>query len=226
MSLPALCRRITEFGFNLLANDFALDARSHVLAQLSTTKSTIMWSRDDPEGSLIIGAPAKIADYIALLEKKEYSFLMHDGALIQISYTFERDNIERHRLMYFPCPFDIRASMLTEFEAGLLDLIQAVYLDDVEGNVSMRSPIRFDYAPEASADFHPASHITLNEQSCRIPVRAPMRFDSFMRFIIENFYPDIHQNQDIAALLLDQRDNECLSDHDRGRIHFTWRNPQ
>lgn len=224
MSLAALSRRVTEFGFNLLGNGFALDARPHVVSQLSGTRSTLMWVRDDPDASLIIDDPARIMDYLSLLERKEYSFLLRDGAIVQLLYTFEGNVIDRHRLVYYPCPFSIDFELMQDFDANLSDIINAVYLGDLENSIALKSPIRFDYAPDATADYHPASHITFNEQTCRIPVRSPMRFDQFMRFILENFYPDILQDEGVLQAILNEHDNECLSDHDRGRIHLTWRN--
>lgn len=224
MSIAALARRITQFGFDLLGNEFALDARAHVTERLSNTLSSLIWSREDPDASLIIDDPARIMDYIALIERKEYSYLMHDGSIIQISYTYDAGEIASHRLLYYPCPFQIDISILNEFGATISDLIREVYLDDLQGSVSLVSPIRFDYAPEAVADFHPASHITVNRQTCRIPVRSPMRFDQFMGFVIENFYPHILSEPSIADTILRAHDAECLSDHDRSRMHFSWRN--
>jgi hypothetical protein len=224
VSLAALSRRITKFGFNLLGSGFALDARQHVLNQLSGTRSTLMWARDNPDASLIIDNPARIMDYISLLERKEYSFLLRDGAIVQLSYTFELNSIDRHRLLYYPCPFSIDFELMQDFDASLSEIINAVYISDIENSITLKSPIRFDYAPETVKDYHPASHITFNDQSCRIPVKSPMRFDQFMQFILENFYPDVLQDEEISQSILNEHDNDSLSDHDRGRIHLTWRN--
>ena len=224
MSVAALARRITQFGFDLLSRDFALDARAHVRAPLTRTRASLMWVRDDPDASLIIDDPTRIMDYVTLLERKEYSYLMYDGAIVQVSYVFEGEAIDRHRLLYYPCPFSIDVSLLEQFEASLSDLIREVYMEDLERSVVLSSPIRFDYEPEAAADFHPASHITMNKNTCRIPVRSPMRFDQFTRFVLENFYPHVLEEKKIANAILNQYDAECLSEHDRGRIHLTWRN--
>ncbi len=222
MSLAGLCRRITQFGFNLLEKEFALDARIHVVRQLTRTRYSLTWKRDDPDGPLILGDPARILDYISILKRKDYSFLLRDGAVVQLSYTFDRESVDSHRLVYYPCPFSIDISLMDQFDASLTDLINGIYLDDVE-SVVLKSPIRFDYAPEVAADFHPASHVTFNSNTCRIPVRAPMRFDQFMRFIIEKFYPDTLEDESVARQLLHGRHEECLSAHDRSRMHLNWR---
>lgn len=224
MSLSALCRRITEFGFKLLENGFALDARVHVVANLTATRSSLVWTRNNPNASLIIDDPARIMDYVTLLEGKEYSFLMHDGAIVQISYIFERDTIYRHRLVYYPCPLSLDPSLIADQQQTLSDLIREVYLNDLERSVALKSPIRFDFAPYAAADYHPASHMTFNAQTCRIPVRSPIRFDQFMKFVLENFYPHVLRVESVAKAILGAHDAECLSDHDRRRIHLTWSN--
>lgn len=222
MRVGALARRITDFGFLMLESEFALDARAHVALPLNKARSSIMWARDDNDASLILDDPARISDYIALLDRREYSFLMRDGAIVQVSYTFDKNSIERHRLLYHPCPFSIDQEMLEGGDLSLSDLIREVYMQDLEQSVALASPIRFDYAPDAAADFHPASHVTINRQTCRIPVRSPMRFDHFVRFVLENFYPDALSEGAIEEALLDDRDIECLSAHDRARIHLTW----
>lgn len=224
MSVGALARRITEFGFLMLRSEFALDARAHVASALGRSRNSVMWAREDESASLILDDPACIANYVALLDRRDYSYLMGDGAIIQISYTFEGNSIDRHRLLYHPCPFSIDTSFLEEPDLSLSDLIREFYMQDPVQSVALSSPIRFDYAPEDAADFHPASHLTLNKQTCRIPVRAPMRFDQFMKFVLENFYPDILKDEAIVGAILDDRDTECLSGHDRGRIHMTWQN--
>ncbi|MDZ4067288.1 MAG: DUF2290 domain-containing protein [Tabrizicola sp.] len=103
MSLAALCRRINEFGFELLSKELALDARVHTLEALSRTRSAIMWRREDPSASLMIACPPKVGDYLALIEGGEYSYMLGDGSIVQIAYTFEGEAIERHRLLYHPC---------------------------------------------------------------------------------------------------------------------------
>jgi hypothetical protein len=220
MSAETICWRATRFGFTLLGKEFALDARQHSVEQHSATRKTVMWVRSGPQ-SLVIGNPARVQDYVNLVTSREYSYLMHDGGVIQVAYTFDRDRIERHRLVYYPCPFQITRRD-TSFDGGLLDLISEQFLPSIEENLLLRSPIRFDYAPEAAADYHPASHLTVNDPSCRIPARAPLHFDTFIRFILENFYFDALQEEAIARELTFKNEDECLSQHDRRRVYLQW----
>lgn len=221
MSIEALCRRVTGFGFELLANDFALDARQHKVDRLSASQKALMWVRN-PLNSLMSGNPARLVDYLTILENQEYSYLMRDGGVFQISYVFNGAEIERHRLCFHPCPFAITSRDIRNFEGGLLELIQHSFMDRLEDNVLMRTPIRFDFAPDQAAASHPASHITLNDPSCRVPARCPLAFDTFMKFILENFYSDVWEHPKIREALVFRQEVECLSQHDRTRAHLSW----
>jgi hypothetical protein len=221
MSVEALCRRITQFGFTLLKGEFAIDARQHTIERLSTRRKSLIWARDT-SNSLITGNPARINDYLSILERQEYSYLMCDGGVLQIAFVYDRSEIERDRLSYHPCPFPITPDELRAFGGGLLEFIRDAFMDRIEENLLLRSPIRFDYAPAAVADFHPASHVTVNDPSCRIPARAPLRFDTFMKLILENFYLEAWQDPAIARELAFSQEDECLSDHDRGRAYLHW----
>jgi hypothetical protein len=95
-------------------------------------------------------------------------------------------------------------------------------MTEIEENLLLKSPIRFDYAPGAAADYHPASHITLNDPSCRIPARAPLNFDTFMKFILENFYFDVWRSQAVIRELAFSHEEDCMSDHDRSRAYLHW----
>jgi hypothetical protein len=222
MTPEATSRHVTQFGFTMLENGFALDARQHVVRSQTATRKSLIWARS-VDSTLITGNPARLEDYISLLGNQDYSYLMNDGGVIQISYIFDRDQIERHRLTYFPCPFLISRRDLTPHgEEGILDFINDQLMTEVEENLLLKSPIRFDYAPGAAADYHPASHVTLNDPSCRIPARAPLNFDTFMKFVLENFYFDAWQSQAVIHELAFIHEEDCMSDHDRSRAYLDW----
>ena len=222
MTVAAISRKISNFGFSLLEKGFALDAKSHPIQSLSRSRSVLMWTRDDPAASLIIDNPPKISDYLYLLDQREYSFLMLDGGIVQVAFTYDDIRIERHRLLYYPCPFIVDPEIISGFDVPFADLIRELYMDDCANKLVMRSPIRFDYAPDDAQDFHPASHITINHPSCRIPVKEAMYFDLFTKFIFENFYPEILNKEDISEQLTSQRGEDCMSEHDKGRCHLNW----
>lgn len=224
MSAEALCKRVTQFGFTLLEHGIALDARQHTVTRLGGSTKSLIWARTAGQ-TLMTASPLRLADYLALLERQEFSYVMRDGAIVQIAYTLTRANIDKHRLAYYPCPFEINSAELVRYDGGLLDYINENFMDDVESSIVLKSPIRFDYAPGAAGGFHPASHITINEPGCRIPARAPLAFDTFMKFLLENFYVDAWGQRAIIAALRFSQEVECLSAHDRGRAYLNWAHP-
>lgn len=224
MNIEALCERVTRFGFTLLETDFAIDAKPHKIINLSRTEKSLIWIREK-DSSFMISNPSKVGDYISIVEKRDYSYLMNDGGAIQIAFVYNKNRISRHRLLYYPCPFLIDPHEMEGSDGGsfpLIDFINDTFMDNSEDNLLLRSPFRFDYVPTEAADFHPASHLTINDPSCRIPVRSPLEFDTFVKFILENFYMEAWQHGKIKQDLIFHQEEECLSVHDKSRVFLNW----
>lgn len=124
--------------------------------------------------------------YSELERTHTYNLRMIDGALVQLMYRFNNDDLVAHRLAFFPSPF------LEEFQNN-----PEIYLEDeLFAEVIMRNivpfPLRFDF--ESSDEIHqevqhPKTHLTLGQyKNCRIPVSAPLTPYHFVSFILRNFY--------------------------------------
>src|SRR5690349_5761989 len=48
---------------------------------------------------------ATVREYREWVESDEYSAVLFDGSLIQLSFDFLGNEVVSHRLVYFPCPF-------------------------------------------------------------------------------------------------------------------------
>lgn len=126
-------------------------------------------------------------DIYAELDRSQiYNLRMLDGALIQMMYRFQGNQVETHRLAFFPSPF------LEEFQNN-----PDIYLEDeIYAEVVMKNivpfPLRFDFdgRDEVFVEMdHPKSHLTLGQyRNCRIPVSAPLTPYHFIGFILRNFY--------------------------------------
>ena len=226
MSVESLCRDITNFGFIMIKSGFALDASAHKINQISANGKSLRWVRNQ-DLQTMIEAPSKVEDYRILLGNGDYSYLMNDGGIIQIAFTYDNDRISGHRLLYFPCPFRIDTREIDNIARDLLPLLDLILeTQDLPDNFLLRSPIRFDYALRGASDFHPACHMTLNDPDCRIPVRFPLRVHTFIQFVFENFYLTAWEHPDVreafAKLREEGREEECLSAHDRARAFLDW----
>jgi hypothetical protein len=124
--------------------------------------------------------------FLELEQARAFNLRMVDGALIQMAYTFHKDEIASHRLAFFPAP-----SFRTYDEA------REVYEDDelfgdIVGQYLVRFPLRFDFSADPDEHIeldHPKSHLTLGQyRNCRIPVTGPLTPVRFTNFIVRNFY--------------------------------------
>ena len=150
----------------------------------------ITWAANSTApGNLFRQHSATVAEYRGWIDCNGYSAVLFDGSLIQISYDFEYSELVGHRLLYFPCPFDLDLELLNDglFLAEVIDLYQGQEITSVR----LRSPVRFDYDPNANTDTHPASHMTFQWSHSRIPVTAPVSPGRFIQFIFKNFYPEM-----------------------------------
>ena len=222
MNVKKLCTHITDFGFALIEAGFALDAQTHVPDESKRNGTSLMWVRSQ-DAPLMVENPSTIDCYLSLIENRNYSYLMNDGGVIQIGFKYRGRRVEEHRLLYHPCPFLVTEEEVDEFGRGPIDFINGRFMDDVKDNVLLRSPIRFDYSPDAATESHPASHLTLDGLDCRIPVRSPLQFGTFIEFVLRNFYLDAWRHRVVDRLRhLRHEDEECLSNRDRRRIHLSW----
>jgi hypothetical protein len=161
--------------------------------------------------------------YFGWLMARQYSVVLLDGALLQITFDFRSDRFAGHRLAYIPCPFDIGDDGAERLRIEpILDVIDG-YRDRGEEYLRLRSPIRFDYDPTAASLEHPASHITLNHQDCRIPACAPLTLAQFIEFIFRRFYPSVWAEHDFLADA-DQHPwrREIVGEHEQS-LHLNWR---
>ena len=225
MNVKQLCAHITNFGFDLVGAELALDVKYHIAKEMAGNRTSLIWVSDQ-DAPLLIGNPSTLDCYRSLIEAKDYSYLMNDGGVIQIALTYDGRRIEAHRFLYHPCPFPVTKAAVDEFGksgSGLLDFIDGNFMDNVKDNLLLRSPIRFDYAPDAATESHPASHLTLNDPECRVPVHSPLQFGTFMEFVLRNFYMDAWRHPTCSKLRqLRHEDDVCLSADDRRRVHLNW----
>lgn len=122
--------------------------------------------------------------YNILNEDKNYNIKMIDGALIQMMYTFENNDLRKHRLCFFPSPD------LIEFQNNQKLYEEDVLYADVISKNIVTTPIRFDFDPDNhEIVHHPKSHLTIGQyKNCRLPITVPISPFTFVNFILSCFY--------------------------------------
>jgi hypothetical protein len=168
----------------------------------------------------VLPAMAGQSDYAALYQlvtsERAFHVQLIDGAVVQLDYSFVRDDLRYHRLTWFPAPH--LEDFLTNPEIYIADELYA----DIVARSIVAFPVRFDFDKrhlEIERDDHPSSHLTLGQyDGCRIPVSRPVTPCWFMDFILRNFYlPSITDAP--APPASDDTFDECLSTMHSGSVH-------
>ena len=122
--------------------------------------------------------------YEILNAEKNFNIRMVDGALIQIMYIFNNEDLVKYRLAFFPSP------NLEKYQNDpeLYDE-DSIFANIISKNI-VPTPIRFDYDKHAFVDtIHPLSHLTIGQyKNCRIPLSKIITPNLFIDFILRNFY--------------------------------------
>ncbi len=186
---------------------------------VSKTVSTISWAAGKGSGFLTYRGDPTIEQYHQWIIDGHYSAILMDGSLLQISYDFDEGEVSGHRLAYVPCPFDIDSGIMLEMTPG--DAVELYKLEKL-GDVRLRSPLRFDFAPAQAKPGHPASHLTINSSTCRIACSAPIRVGRFVDFVYRHFYPKLHvlHGDFFEALAFGSLGTDCLSAEEGLGLHL------
>lgn len=191
MMTPAKIRGEVDSLLKLLiSNGIALYMSPVVTKHLSSI-IRITWPSRPQNWRLGFEKPfGSIEEYFAWLKNDEYSAILFDGSMLQISFEFQWRDLVAHRLVYYPCPVELsyEEQMLLK-ELPVTEVIDAYA--DARDRFRAKSPIRFDFDAVAVTPTHPASHMTILTNDCRLPVYGPLSLGHFVTFVFRNFYPDI-----------------------------------
>jgi len=124
--------------------------------------------------------------YRELADKRSYNMRLVDGALLQMMYRIEGDELLQHRLAFYPSP-----SLLPFQDDPDAYMRDELFIDIVQRRI-VPFPLRFDFDAREGVCIdvaHPKSHLTLGDvKGCRIPVSAPLTPRWFVEFVLRNFY--------------------------------------
>ncbi len=154
--------------------------------------------------------------YQGLKENKSYNMKLIDGALVQLMYSIENNELIKHRLAFYPSP------ELLAFQDSADAYIQDDLYVDIVGRRIIPFPLRFDFDPNNHIDIiHPKSHLTLGDaKNCRIPLSAPVTPYWFIEFILRNFYQT--EKYDFISKLPKQKVafSTTITDNEKNIIHM------
>lgn len=132
----------------------------------------------------------RLNQYMSIYETGAYHCILYDGSIIRVFFKFHRNILREESLLYWPAPIEIPEDEIEEL--GIREAI-SMYMSDVDlrnGHLLMRSPCRLDYDSFNVNALHPETHLHIQNEECRISVRKPICFNTFIKFIFKNFYPN------------------------------------
>lgn len=208
-------RLITE----LYAAKLAIDSNKPVIVGASG-EMIVSWSNELSLSSLF-DKSSTFDEYLETLQRRWYSVILFDGAMLQLSYTFSGNDIKKHRLCFYPCPIRFTSRELEDFT--IEQLLEILDGSDLKGRIRLEGPLRFDFDLDAGKKDHPASHLTISRTSCRVPVSAPLSVGHFVRFLFSHFYP----TQWAESVQLQQwacsTGDSCLPELEEDRLYIHWK---
>lgn len=171
----------------LIKNSFSCDQNFSSINTYSEGFTTVSWSRDANISETFNNNLSYKEIYDICRERRYFSLLLVDDAIIQFYYNFRNGVLMNHRVAFLPSPY--LENFQNHPELYIDDLIYA----EVINKSLVPSPIRFDYDKESFEDTtHPQSHMTIGQyQNCRIPVKSALTPFQFINFIFNNFYNNV-----------------------------------
>lgn len=150
----------------------------------------LFWQNHIPERKNCEKHFNSLEQYFFFLENSSYSCILFDGSIIRCSYKFstKSKSLESHNLTWWPSPICNDISEIFQSDFNLSEYIKEHIENNPYKNITMRTPIRFDYDITNVSDNHPKSHIHMQNSECRIFVDRPLCFNKFVKFIFKNFY--------------------------------------
>jgi len=208
--------RVTSVLFSIGA---ALDSNP-VLCLTSHGQTIVTWS-NDMVMSALFDQTSTLNEYLLTLRNRWYTTILSDGALLQLSYTFQGNTLVKHRLSFHPCPIIFEPEELQELT--LQELLEVLEGTEFRDRLRLEGAVRFDYDLAAGTKQHPPVHLTVSRSSSRIPVFAPLSVGHFIRFVFLHFYPKLWQKSEELRVWSCASLDACLPELDDDHLYVQWK---
>ena len=200
----------------------AFGISEHYVKSTNRRQRHISWVRVPEASSYNRCDDIGYSTYYSMLENRDYSILLNDGGVIQVSLDYSGSDLVGHRYAYVPCPVYFDEADLNLLDEGMpfSEFIDELWHKELANRFRIRPSFRFEYDPDLTQDDHPFSHVHLGKSSSRIPVSRPIRVEQFFRFIFKNFYPSEFMQYSELNELSSQVLPETITAEERSELHI------
>lgn len=177
------CNEINSITASLIEAGICDSQKFSHLVKKSATHTEVSFGTSGSFSLMLKNIPYEEM-YAEIKKAQDYNIAMADGALIQLQYLFEGEEVVKHRLAFLPSPD------LTVYQNDPEIYEDDIIFAEVISKNIVTTPIRFDFDKDAFvADEHPMAHCTIGQyKNCRIPVSSAISPYRFFEFILGAFY--------------------------------------
>ena len=200
----------------------AFGISGHYVESTNHRQHRITWVRASGASPYNRSDDIGYSTYYSILESGDYSILLNDGGIVQVSLDYFGSVLSGHRYAYIPCPiyFDETDLGLVDEEMPFMELIDVLGHEELTNRFRIRPSFRFEYDPNSAQDDHPFSHVHLGRSSSRMPVSRPIRVEQFFRFVFRNFYPSEFAHHSKLYELSPKVLSETITEEERSELHM------
>jgi Uncharacterized conserved protein len=177
----------------LLFNWRLLYYYNEVRPQMINDNQVITWHNHLSSRANCGSSFTTLEQYEHILKTGAFHCILFDGSIIRSSFTFKDNFLINHSHLWWPAPY-LNDDYFTE-EFTPQNKIEDFLTDPNWGDkLRMRSPIRIDFDPENESQAHPLIHMHTQHHETRVNIDKPICFSKFIKYIFQNFYPELEIN--------------------------------
>lgn len=211
-----IAREVQDLTGYLIEEGFSQDQNYPVVAQRGKDAFVVSFSNTVSFAPMLRDRPYPEM-YREVLDLRAFNILMVDGAMLQLTYSFDSGVLQQSRLGFLPSP------SLLDYQNNPELYEEDVLYADVIDRKAVSVPFRFDYDPRpgvASSLLHPVSHLTLGQYTnCRIATTAPVTPYYFVEFVLRSFYNTAMRQVAAGLPRGSYQLAKCITAEEEGLIH-------
>ncbi len=161
------------------------------IAHIITEQTEILtWTKHVPGRHNAGDAFNTLNQYATIYETGAYHAILFDGSIVRAFFEFQKNLLIKQSLLYWPTPVFIKAEDVAQ--NGIREALD-YHLCDLSCDskeLRMRTPFRLDFDSTNATETHPGSHVHIQHSDCRLSCKNPVCFNTFIKFVFTNFYPE------------------------------------
>lgn len=193
-----MMNKYVEATYNQISNSLEMYYKSGVFRSVKPLRhektentETLTWE-DHQSGRHNSGDSFNtLQQYLKIYETGAYHAIFNDGSIVRCYYKFQKNILLEQSLLFWPSPMNISEEVIEELGISDALILMLNSIDQNNKDFRMRSPMRYDFSSVNNVSGHSATHVHIQHADCRLKAENPICFNTFIEFVLKNFYPTI-----------------------------------